>query len=74
MPWYLTGVGLVILLAMFILIPAGLHMMVQPDVYVGRGPIPANNARNVRMMGGLFAALGGIFFMFFSLPILLASI
>lgn len=74
--WALTGYGLIYLIAMFALLLVGIHMMVQPDVYVGRGPIPATNAAsaaNVRAMGMLFALLGGIFTALFTVPIFLLS-
>lgn len=46
------------MLLMAIVAGAGIHMMIQPGIYVGRGPIPAQSAGNVRVMGGLFAILG----------------
>ena len=50
---------------------AGLHMIAQPVFYVGRGPIPAQSATNVRAMGVLFAILGGTLTAFVLIPILL---
>ena len=44
---------------MAIVLLAGIHMMIQPRIYVGRGPIPAQSASNVRVMGALFIILGG---------------
>jgi len=73
MVWHLTIVGLLMLLAMVALLLLGIHMVVQPRVYVGRGPIPARDARNVRAMGALFAFLGGIVTASFAAPILLLS-
>lgn len=46
------------ILLMALLAIAGIHMLIQPRIYVGRGPIPAQSAGNVRAMGGLFAVLG----------------
>ena len=55
--WTLTVGGLIVLIGMFILLLAGIHMLIQPQAYVGRGPIPAQSAGNVRAMGVLFAIL-----------------
>jgi hypothetical protein len=71
MGWHLTLPGLIILIAMFALLLAGLHMIAQPDRYVGRGPIPARGPGNVRAMGLMFAILGGTISSFFTVPILL---
>lgn len=70
MRWTLTPLGALPLVAMLALLLVGIHMMLRPDGYVGRGPIPARDARNVRSMGVLFALLGGIFSAMFTVPIL----
>lgn len=58
-------------LLMLAMLLAGIHMMVQPRVYVGRGPIPAQSARNVRAMGILFATMGGSVTAVWLVPVLL---
>jgi len=72
MRWHLTVSGLLVLLVMFALLLAGIHMVLQPRVYVGRGPIPAGSAANVRAMGVIFIVLGGAVTAKFALPILLS--
>lgn len=62
---------LVAFLALAVLL-AGIHMMLQPGPYVGKGPIPAQGAANVRVMGVLFTILGGALTAFFAVPILLS--
>lgn len=71
MRWNLTVPGLVMLLLMAALMLAGLHMIARPHLYVGKGPIPAGSAANVRVMGLLFAILGGFVTAMFTLPMLL---
>jgi hypothetical protein len=73
MIWKLTPLGLIPLVAMAALLLAGIHMILQPGPYVGRGPIPARDARNVRIMGVLFVLLGGGVTAFFTVPIFLLS-
>jgi hypothetical protein len=69
--WQLNLYGLIYLIAMFALLLIGIHMMLQPRIYVGRGPIPAQSAGNVRAMGGIFAFFGGVFTACFTAPIFL---
>jgi hypothetical protein len=71
MTWHLNGYGLIYLIAMFALLLVGIHMMLQPRVYVGRGPIPAQSAGNVRAVGAIFALFGGVFTAGFTAPIFL---
>ena len=73
MTWLFTIFGIVLFLGMSALVLVGVHMMIQPQIYVGRGPIPARDARNVRAMGVLFSILGGTFTTMFTLPLLLLS-
>lgn len=73
MIWHLTTGGLIVLITVAALALLGLHMIVQPQIYVGRGPIPAGSARNVRAMGMLFALFGGIVTATFTAPIFLLS-
>jgi hypothetical protein len=58
---------IVVILAILLV---GLHMIVQPGVYVGRGPIPAQNARSVRAIGIMFVLVGIPLTGFFLAPIL----
>lgn len=58
------------MIVMLIVLLAGIHMIAQPAIYVGRGPIPAQSATNVRAMGVLFAILGGTPVAFALIPIL----
>lgn len=60
------------ILFMLLVLLAGLHMIVQPTIYVGRGPIPAQSATNVRAMGWIFTLLGGAPVAFVLLPTLLS--
>lgn len=69
--WHLTLPGLVILVAMAAMLVIGIHMIVRPQAWVGRGPLPARDAANVRAMGVLFAILGGAITAFFTAPIFL---
>lgn len=72
MRWHLTPGGLLAGIAMVAVLLVGIHMIVWPQPWVGRGPIPARSAANVRAMGMLFALLGGFFTAFFTAPILLS--
>lgn len=56
---------------MLVVLFAGIHMVVQPDFYVGRGPIPARSATNVRAMGAVVAGIGGTLVAALLVPILL---
>lgn len=69
--WHLTLPGMILLALMLALLIAGIHMMLRPDTWVGRGPLPARSAGNVRAMGALFAILGGSITAFFTVPIFL---
>jgi hypothetical protein len=72
MRWHLTPAGMIAAVAMLAVLLVGIHMIVWPRSWVGRGPIPARSAANVRAMGVLFAILGGFFTAFFAAPILLS--
>jgi hypothetical protein len=61
--WYLVAMAAVLL--------AGLHMILLPAAWVGKGPIPAQSPANVRAMGAMFALLGGVTSFFFTVRILL---
>jgi hypothetical protein len=69
--WHLTLPGLVILALMAAPLLAGIHMIARPQAWVGRGPLPAGDAKNVRAMGVLFVILGGSITAFFTAPIFL---
>jgi hypothetical protein len=69
--WHLTPYGAIYLIAMLALLLLGIHMLVQPGIYVGRGPIPAQSTGDVRAMGLLFTLLGGIFTATFTAPLFL---
>jgi hypothetical protein len=71
--WHLTLPGLVILVLMAAMLVVGIHMIVRPQVYVGRGPLPAQGPANVRAMGVLFVILGGSITAFFTAPIFFLS-
>ncbi|MBN8814026.1 MAG: hypothetical protein J0J06_01105 [Sphingomonas sp.] len=66
--------GVILLLAMLVLLLVGIHMIVRPQGYVGRGPIPARDASNVRAMGFVFAFLGGGVTFLFTAPVFLSSL
>lgn len=72
MRWNLTFHGLLVLAAMAAMLLAGLHMIVQPGAYVGKGAIPARSPGNVRAMGVMFVILGGVVTAMFTLPALLS--
>ncbi|MBB4837230.1 hypothetical protein HNP52_000281 [Sphingomonas kyeonggiensis] len=63
--------SLLLLVLMALVTLVGLHMIVQPKPYVGRGPIPARDTSNVRAMGMFFTLLGGSITLFFTAPIFL---
>ena len=69
--WHLTVGGLIPLILRAAVLLAGLHMIVRPARWVGKGPIPAQSPGNVRAMGVMFALLGGITTFFFTVRILL---
>lgn len=62
---------LLVLAVMVAMLLAGVHMILRPGVYVGKGPIPARSAGNVRAMGVMFVILGGVVTAKFAVPMLL---
>ena len=62
--------ALLIILGAVILFFLGAHMIIAPKFYVGLGPIPAQNAQNVRAMGLVTIVIIGFSTAIFTVPIL----